>query len=63
MLGALAAYFINADSPPPRAFFGLFLFFSEKMTFLAIFDMYLIIWVIFSQYFVNIWYLINRGVY
>ena len=46
--------------------FGVVSFDSEKMVFLEIFDMYLIILVISSQYiviysFVNIWNFINRG--
>ena len=52
MLGALAACFINADPPPPRDVFGVFCFDSDKMTFLDIFDMYLIVFAIFSQYLV-----------
>jgi hypothetical protein len=43
-------YFINADPPPPRDVFGVVFVDSEKMTFLEIFDMYLIIFVIFSQH-------------
>ena len=50
MLGALAAYFINADPLPPNDAFGVVVFYSEKMTFLEIFDMYLMCLVIFSQY-------------
>jgi hypothetical protein len=34
MLGALAAYFISADPPPPNDVFGVVVFYSEKMTFL-----------------------------
>ena len=54
MLGALAAYFINADDPP-RNIFCFFGVDSEKIPFLDIFDMYLIISVIFNQYLVNFW--------
>ena len=51
MLGALAAHFINAD-PLPAMFLALFFVDSENSTFLELFDMYLIIFVIFSQNFV-----------
>jgi hypothetical protein len=50
LLGALAAYFINSDPHPDV--FGFVFVYSEKMTFLAIFDMYFMILVIFSQYLV-----------
>ena len=48
MLGALAAYFINADPPLPRCFWRCFVD-SEKMTFLDFFEIYLIILVVFGQ--------------
>ena len=54
MLGALAAYFIDADPPPPRDVFGLVCFYSEKMMLLDLFDMHLIIFFIFSQHFIII---------